>query len=50
MEPITIVSKAREMGINFGNIWFIDIAGKIKTFAFSLDKLEASLDEGLGFD
>ncbi len=50
MEPMTIVSKAREMGINFGNIWFIDIAGKIKTFAFSLDKLEASLDEGLGFD
>ncbi len=50
MEIEKILKKAKNLNINFANIWFTDIAGKIKTFAFSLDKLKASLDEGLGFD
>lgn len=45
-----VLQHARDNDIKFIRLWFTDILGQLKSFAITVEELEAALDEGMGFD
>ncbi|MBI4307896.1 MAG: glutamine synthetase [Chloroflexi bacterium] len=45
-----VLRMAKENDIKFIRLWFTDILGHLKSFAITVEELEAALTEGKGFD
>lgn len=45
-----VLKMAKDNNVRFIRLWFTDILGFLKSFAITINELEASLDEGSGFD
>ena len=45
-----VVNKVKEHDVKFIRLWFTDILGFLKSFAFTAEELELSLVDGQGFD
>ncbi|MFN0089145.1 MAG: glutamine synthetase family protein [Acidimicrobiales bacterium] len=45
-----VLRSVDEAGVRFVRLWFTDVAGFLKSFAITVDELEAALSEGLSFD
>jgi glutamine synthetase len=45
-----VLKIAREQDVKFIRLWFADILGFLKSFAITLEELEAALVDGVGFD
>ena len=45
-----VLNMTEEQNVRFIRLWFTDILGFLKSFAITINELEASLDEGQGFD
>jgi glutamine synthetase len=45
-----ILKMAKEHDVKFIWLWFTDILGILKSFAITVEELEAALEEGMGFD
>jgi len=45
-----VLKMAREHDVKFIRLWFTDILGMLKSFAITVEELEAALEEGMGFD
>jgi len=45
-----VLKMAKEHDVKFIRLWFTDILGMLKSFAITVEELEAALEEGMGFD
>ena len=45
-----VLREARENDVKFIRLWFADILGNLKGFAITVEELEHSLTQGMGFD
>jgi glutamine synthetase len=45
-----VLKIAKEQDVKFIRLWFTDILGFLKSFAITLEELEAALEDGVGFD
>ena len=45
-----VLKKAHDNDIKFIRLWFTDVQGILKGFAFTVEELEGALEEGMGFD
>lgn len=45
-----VLKIAYDENVKFIRLWFTDILGFLKSFAITIDELEAALEEGAGFD
>ncbi|MFH1031527.1 MAG: glutamine synthetase family protein [Chloroflexota bacterium] len=45
-----VLKVAKEQDVRFIRMWFTDILGFLKSFAITIQELEAALEEGVGFD
>ena len=45
-----VLKKAKELDVKFIRLWFSDILGFLKSFAITVEELEAALTRGMGFD
>lgn len=45
-----VLRTAKEIGVRFIKIWFVDILGQLKSFSITERELEGALAEGMGFD
>ncbi len=45
-----VLKVAKEHDVKFVWLWFTDILGFLKSLSIGIDKLEATLEEGMGFD
>ena len=45
-----VLKKAHDNDIKFIRLWFTDVQGILKGFAFTVEELENALEEGMGFD
>ena len=45
-----VLKKAKEHDVKFIRLWFTDILGMLKSFAITVEELEGTLEEGMGFD
>ncbi len=46
----TVMQAVREHNVHFIRFWFTDVLGNLKAFELPADQLEASFEEGMGFD
>ncbi|MCL0056290.1 glutamine synthetase family protein [Dehalococcoidia bacterium] len=45
-----VLRTAKEHDVKFIRLWFTDILGFLKSFAITVEELEAALEDGMGFD
>ncbi|MDI6756977.1 MAG: type I glutamate--ammonia ligase [Endomicrobiia bacterium] len=45
-----VLKIVKEKNIQFVNLWFVDVLGKLKSFSITPRELEGALKEGMGFD
>jgi len=45
-----VLKTVKEHGVKFIRLWFTDILGFLKSFAITVEELEAALEDGMGFD
>ncbi len=45
-----VIKIVQEKKIEFIKLWFVDILGKVKSFAITSEELENAINEGMGFD
>ncbi|MBA3422300.1 MAG: glutamine synthetase [Thermoleophilaceae bacterium] len=45
-----VMRTVRERGVRFVRLWFVDVAGLLKSFAIPVSELEEGLEEGVGID
>ncbi|MCD6413378.1 MAG: glutamine synthetase [Elusimicrobia bacterium] len=45
-----VLKIAKEKGVRFIKIWFVDVLGTVKSFTVTRNELPKALDEGMGFD
>ncbi|MCL0090744.1 glutamine synthetase family protein [Dehalococcoidia bacterium] len=45
-----VLKMAKEHDVKFIRLWFTDILGFLKSFAITVEELEAALEDGMGFD
>jgi glutamine synthetase len=45
-----VLQMCKQNDVKFVRLWFTDILGNLKSFAITIEELEAALDEGAGFD
>ncbi|MDH4300062.1 MAG: glutamine synthetase, partial [Dehalococcoidia bacterium] len=45
-----VLKTAKEHDVGFVWLWFTDILGFLKSLSIGIDKLETTLQEGMGFD
>ncbi len=45
-----VLQAAREHDVKFIRLWFTDILGTLKSFAITVEELEAALEDGMRFD
>lgn len=45
-----VLERMAEEGVDFVLLWFTDILGQLKSFAVTVQEIEAALDDGMGFD
>ncbi len=45
-----VMRTVRERGVRFVRLWFVDVAGLLKSFAIPVSELEEALEEGVGID
>jgi glutamine synthetase len=45
-----VIQMCKQHDVKFVHFWFTDILGILKSFAITIEELEAALDEGAGFD
>jgi glutamine synthetase len=50
MDEKAALKRAKEDGIRFVELWFVDILGQLKTVTITPDELDKALSEGIGFD
>jgi len=50
MDKEYVLKTAKEQNVKFIRFWFADILGFLKSFAITVEELEAGLEDGMGFD
>ena len=45
-----VLRTVEERNIRFVRLWFVDVLGRLKSFAIAPEDLEVAFDEGIGFD
>jgi glutamine synthetase len=45
-----VLGTARERGVRFVRLWFVDVLGTLKSIAIPVSELEGALEEGVGLD
>ncbi len=45
-----VLGTARERGVSFIRLWYVDVIGTIKGVAFPISELENAIEDGVGFD
>lgn len=45
-----VLKTARERGVNFIRLWYVDVLGTAKGVAFPISELENAIEDGVGFD
>ena len=45
-----VLRTVEERDIRFVRLWFVDVLGRLKSFAISPEDLEVAFEEGIGFD
>src|SRR6184192_1837488 len=45
-----VMRSVEERGVRFVRLWFVDVLGRLKSFAIPVGELEAALEEGVGLD
>jgi glutamine synthetase len=45
-----VMRTVRERGVRFVRLWFVDVAGLLKSFAIPVSELEEALEDGVGID
>ena len=45
-----VLKMAEQHDVKFIKLWFTDILGMLKSFAITVEELEAALEDGMGFD
>ncbi len=45
-----VIEKIKSHKIKFVHLWFTDVLGLLKSFAITIDELDAAMTEGMGFD
>ncbi len=45
-----VLELVKKYDVRFVRFWFVDILGKLKSFAVHVDELETAFSEGMGFD
>ncbi len=45
-----VLRTARERGVSFIRLWYVDVLGTLKGVAFPISELENAIEDGVGFD
>lgn len=45
-----VLRTARERGVSFIRLWYVDVLGTLKGVAFPISELENAIEDGIGFD
>lgn len=45
-----VLKTARQRGVSFVRLWYVDVVGSLKGVAFPISELENAIEDGVGFD